>query len=218
MTTKQLFAAHEKDVLVTTFTQDNRMILSGGMDKKLKVSNTKGVVKHTVENFSGWVSSVAHVNQGKGSLFAVGSWDNKVRLYDNDFKFIRGIDSSIDSAVVSMASDDTGEILIVGHKNGLVNIWNLASDSSSQDTQIKKIDINADLNAICYDNQYLSFITLATSKGISVRDINGTQEVYGKTYGNNNACLSIAFDQSKQFLFAGFSDGIIRVYKFSEEK
>jgi len=36
------------------------------------------------------------------------------------------------------------------------------------------------------------------------------------THGSNTACLSLAWDATKTFLFAGFSDGIIRVYKYSQ--
>jgi guanine nucleotide-binding protein subunit beta-2-like 1 protein len=215
MSTKQLFTGHSKDVLTASFSQDNRMILSGGMDKSFKVWNTKGDDKFTSNQFNGWVSSLCHINQGKNSLLAVGSWDSKVRIFDSNFGFNRGIESPVDSAVVSMASDEEGDYLFVGQKNGSVKIWNLANETNESDTLKTTLDVNSDLNALAYESKYFTVLTLATAKGISVREIKGNNEVWSKSYGNNNACLSLAFDPSKNYLFAGFADGVIRVYKFS---
>jgi guanine nucleotide-binding protein subunit beta-2-like 1 protein len=217
MTTKQLFTGHGKDILTASFSQDNRMILSGGMDKSFKVWNTKGDDKFTSNQFNGWVSSLCHINQGKNSLLAVGSWDSKVRIFDSNFGFNRGIESPVDSAVVSMASDEEGDYLFVGQKNGSVKVWNLANEQNESDTLKTTMDVNADLNALAYESKYFTVLTLATSKGISVREIKGNVEVWSKSYGNNNPCLSLAFDPSKKYLFAGFADGVIRVYKFSYE-
>jgi guanine nucleotide-binding protein subunit beta-2-like 1 protein len=215
MSTRQLFTGHTKDVLTVSFSQDNRMILSGGMDKTLRFWNTKGDNKHTSNQFNGWVSSICHVRQGKDSLFAVGSWDSKVRLFDSELSFNRGIDA-VDYAVVGMNSDDEGEYLFVGQKNGAVKIWNLATDNNESDTLKQTLDANADLNALSFESTHFTILSLATSKGLSIREIKGNNELYTKTYGNNVSCLSLAWDAPKQHLFAGFSDGIIRVYRFDK--
>jgi guanine nucleotide-binding protein subunit beta-2-like 1 protein len=215
MTTRQLFTGHTKDVLTVAFSQDNRMILSGGMDKTLRFWNIKGDNKHTSNQFNGWVSSICSVKQGKDSLFAVGAWDSKVRLFDSELSFNRGIEAQ-DYAVVSMNSDDEGEYLFVGQKNGAVKIWNLASDNNEADTLKQTLDINADLNALSFESSHFTLLSLATSKGLSIREIKGNNEIYSKSYGNNVGCLSLAWDNDKTHLFAGFSDGIIRVYKFEK--
>jgi guanine nucleotide-binding protein subunit beta-2-like 1 protein len=226
MTTRQIFTGHTKDVLSVAFSQDNRMILSGGMDKTLRFWNTKGENKYISTNFQGWVSSMCHIRQGKDSLLAVGSWDSKVRIFDSELTFNRGIDAQ-DYAVVSMNSDDEGEYLFVGQKNGSVKIWNMANDQTESDTLKQTFDVNADLNALSYESKYFTVITLATSKGISVRDIKGQTELYSRSYGNKGkegkdddvvaGCLSLAWDATKTYLFAGFTDGVIRVYKFGYE-
>ena len=214
MTTRQLFTGHTKDVLSVAFSHDNRMIFSGGMDKTLRFWNTKGENKFTSNQFNGWVSSITHVKQGKDSLLAVGSWDSKVRIFDSDFSLNRGIDNN-DYAVVGMNTDDEGEYLFVGQKNGSVKIWNLASETNECDTLKQTLDVNADLNAISFESTYFTLISLATSKGLSIREIKGNNVIFEKSYGNNVACLSLAWDAKKEHLFAGFSDGFIRVYKFN---
>jgi|LauGreDrversion4_2_1035121.scaffolds.fasta_scaffold618494_2 guanine nucleotide-binding protein subunit beta-2-like 1 protein len=225
MKSQTTFIGHTKDVLSVSFSPDNRMILSGGMDKTLRFWNTVGENKYVSTNFNGWVSSMCHIRQGKDSLLAVGSWDSKVRVFDSELSFNRAIDA-LDYAVVSMNSDDDGEYLFVGQKNGSVKIWNLATNENESDTLKQTFDVNADLNAISYESKYFTVITLATSKGISVRDIKGQTELYSRSYGTKgsregkevfHACQCLAWDASKTYLFAGFTDGVIRVFKFGYE-
>lgn len=216
MTTKQLMTGHSKDVLSVAFSSDNRMILSGAMDKTLRFWNIKGENRFVSTQFNGWVSAVTNIRQGKDSLFAVGSWDSKVRIFDGELNYNRGIEA-LDYAVVSLDSDNEGDYLFVGQKNGTVKIWNMASDSNESDTLKSTLDINADLNALSFESDYFTVISLATSKGLSIREIKGNNEIYSKSYGNNVGCLSLAWDASKTYLFAGFTDGVIRVYKFSKD-
>jgi WD40 repeat protein len=154
-------------------------------------------------------------NKGKDSLLAVGSWDSKVRIFDSDFSLNRGIENN-DYAVVGMNTDDDGEYLFVGQKNGSVKIWNLASENNETDTLKQTLDVNADLNAISFESTYFTLISLGTSKGLSIREIKGNTAIFEKSYGTNVACLSLAWDANKEHLFAGFSDGFIRVYKFNK--
>jgi guanine nucleotide-binding protein subunit beta-2-like 1 protein len=228
MTCRQIFSGHTKDVLSVSFSHDNRMIFSGAMDKTLRFWNIKGENRFVSTNFNGWVSSICHVKQDdKEKLLAVGSWDSKVRIFDSELAFNRGIDSSSDYAVVSMSSDVEGEYLFVGQKNGTVKIWNLARSDKELDTLKTSFDVNADLNALSYESKYFTVLALATSKGISIRDIKSQSEIYSRSFGGKgakegkevfHACLSLAWDESKTYLFAGFADGVIRVYKFVEEK
>ena len=70
--TKQLFKGHTKDVLTACFANDNRMIISGGMDKTMRIWNSKGESRHESTDFSGWVSSLTLLKQGKDNFVAVG--------------------------------------------------------------------------------------------------------------------------------------------------
>lgn len=220
-----VFTGHTKDVLAVSISVDNRMIISGGMDKTMRFWNLKGENKYTSTNFNSWVSSMCHVRQDKDSQIAVGSWDSKVRIFDHELNYNRSIDA-LEYAVVSMTSDDDGEYLFVGQKNGSVKIYNLAANQNESDTLKQEFDIHADLNALSYESKFFTVISLATSKGISVRDIKGEVELYDRSYTtkgtkegkvNYYACNCLAWDPTKTYLFAGFTDGIIRVYKFTYE-
>jgi WD40 repeat protein len=224
--TKQLFTGHTKDVLAATFANDNRMIISGGMDKTMRIWNIKGENRHTSTDFNGWVSTLTHLKQGKEAYVAVGSWDNKVRIFDQkEYNLQRRI-GSIDYAVVSMATDDDGEFLFVGEKNGSVKIWNMGSGSEG-DTLKQTIEINCELSALSFESKYFSVISLATQKGLAIRDIKGNTNIFSYTPSKSAdtsksptcvSCKSLAWDQSRQYLFAGFSDGVIRVFRFTINK
>lgn len=48
-TTTRRFVGHTKDVLSVAFSSDNRQIVSGSRDKTIKLWNTLGVCKYTVQ-------------------------------------------------------------------------------------------------------------------------------------------------------------------------
>lgn len=226
MSTRTLFKGHTKDVLTVAFSSDNRLILSGAMDKTLRFWNSKGENKYVSDQFNGWVNSICDLRQGKNSLMAVGSWDNRVRLFDSEFVYKRGIDN-LDYAVVSMDTDEEGDYLFVGQKNGQVKIWNLCSEEGDEDQLKQTLDINANLNALSFEGKFFQIISLATSEGLSIREIKTNNQIFPpkkpsneqlpKSWGTDVACQSLCWDESKTYLFAGYNDGVIRVFKFKQE-
>lgn len=48
-TTTRRFIGHTKDVLSVAFSADNRQIVSGSRDKTIKLWNTLGVCKYTIQ-------------------------------------------------------------------------------------------------------------------------------------------------------------------------
>lgn len=47
-TIRQL-VGHKKDVLSVSVSQDDRQIITGGLDNEIKIWNTKGECKHTID-------------------------------------------------------------------------------------------------------------------------------------------------------------------------
>lgn len=187
------------------------MVLSGGMDRTLRYWNIKGELKYTSREFNGWVSCLTHIRQDKQSMLAVGSWDSQVRIFDKDYKYSRGVEG-FDYGIVSMATDEEGDFLFCGEKNGLIRVHNLLEGGK---TELKStIDVQADLNAISFEDKYYMAITSATSKGLKVNEVSKTSTTLFES-ALGGACLSLAWDESKKYLFAGFADGGIRVYQFN---
>ena len=52
--TTRRFHGHNHDVLSVAFSADNRQIVSGSRDKSIKLWNTLGVCKYTIQVFCFW--------------------------------------------------------------------------------------------------------------------------------------------------------------------
>jgi guanine nucleotide-binding protein subunit beta-2-like 1 protein len=50
------FTSHTKDVLSVAFSADNRQIVSGSRDRKIKLWNTLAQCKHTIDEVSGLIA------------------------------------------------------------------------------------------------------------------------------------------------------------------
>ena len=182
-----LFKGHTKDVLSVGFSHDERLIFSGGMDNSLKYWNTKGDLRYDNDRFNGWVSCILNIQKGKNNYIAVGCWDGTVKILNSEYNVDR-------------------EITVV--------VYNIQDEKSeNEEENIKqKIETGVDINAILFESKFFEIFAIGTSKGLQIRKIKGDKPVF---QDKNGACLSLCYDNTKSYLFAGFSDGNIRVYKTS---
>ncbi len=123
-----------------------------------------------------------------------------------------------------MTADDEGEFLFVGEKNGAIKIWNVTEEG---DTLKSSIDIGTSLFDLSFENRYFSVVSIASGKGLLIRDIKSGKDIYTFQPEPHVSCISLAWDISSNFsslkligtyLFAGFSDGVIRVFRFKDNK
>jgi hypothetical protein len=105
-----------------------------------------------------------------------------------------------------MASDDEGEFLFVGEKNGSIKIWSMGSGTEA-DTLKQTISVDSHLNALSFESKFFTLISLATENGLAIRDIKGNADIFNYPQVNNNRgkddqkpinCVSLAFDQSSK--------------------
>jgi guanine nucleotide-binding protein subunit beta-2-like 1 protein len=213
--TKKILKGHAKDILSVAFSADSRYIISGSMDNTLKVWNVNGEIKHDIaDQFKGWVSSITHVKrQDKNNLIAVGSWDQTVNLYEpKNFTFVSQI-QGFDYGVVSTDCDDEGEFMFTAEKNGKIRVHKVGNENVFEPKST--VDVNADLNAISFESKYYMVISCATSKGLMINKVNQLNKTDYTM--DASACHCLAWDASKEYLFAGFADGVIRVFQFKLE-
>ena len=66
------------------------------------------------------------------------------------------------------------------------------------------------LNSILFIDEFYEVVFVGSEKGLIIKGIRDD-----KTYKYNivEECLSLCFDKSKTYLFAGFKNGIIKVFK-----
>jgi len=216
--TKKILKGHTKDVLTVSFSPDSRLIYTGSMDNTVRVWNTEGEEKHLLTNFGGWVSCIQHTRRGKEgtNYVAVGSWDQTIKFFNSkNLEHVFSIDN-FEYGVVGTQSDEengeNGDFLFSGEKNGKIRVHKITDDN----VELKStIDVNADLNAISFENKHYMAISCATSKGLIINEVNKQNKTFYKKEGS--ACLSLAWDQKKEYLFAGFANGSIGVIKFKSE-
>ena len=209
-----LFKGHTKDVLCVGFSHDERLIFSGAMDNTLKYWNTKGDLRYDNNQFKGWVSCILNIQKGKTNYIAVGCWDGTVKILNNEYNVDREIPGG-EYAVTSLSTDDDGDFLFIVYKNGTVKVWNIQEEQNeNEEENIKQsIETGVDINAILFESKFFEIFAIGTSKGLQIRKVKGEKKpVFEEKHG---ACLSLCYDKSKSYLFAGFSDGVIRVYKTS---
>ena len=186
-----IFKGHTKDVLSVAFSHDERLIFSGSMDNSLKYWNTKGELRYDNNQFGGWVSCILNISKGK------------TKIPGGEY------------AVTSLSTDDDGDFLFIAYKDGTVKVWNIEEAASGKEEEnIKQtIETGVDINAILFESKFFEIFAIGTSKGLQIRKVKGEKKPVFQD--NVGACLSLCYDKSKDYLFAGYADGTIRVYKTS---
>ena len=211
---EKIFKGHTKDVLCIAFSHDERLIFSGGMDNTLKYWNTKGELRFDNNQFRGWVSCILNIQKGKSNYIAVGSWDGSVKILNSEYNIQREIPGG-EYAVTSLSADDQGDFLFIAYKNGTVKVMNIEEEASENEVK-QTIETGIDINAILFESKFFQIYALGTSKGLQIRRIKGAKKPDFED-NENGACLSLTYDKSKEYLFAGFADGTIKVYKTKNE-
>ena len=210
----QLFKGHTKDVLSVAFSHDERLIFSGSMDNTLRYWNTKGDLRYTNNQFKDWVSCILNIQKGKTNFIAVGCWDGTVKILNSEYNLDREIPGG-EYAVTSLSTDEDGDFLFIAYKNGTVKVYNIQEEASENEEENIKttIETGVDINAILFETKFFEIFAIGTSKGLQIRKIkNGNKPVFEDKSG---PCLSLAYDKTKEYLFAGYADGVIRVFKTS---
>jgi WD40 repeat protein len=184
------------------------------MDNTLRYWNTKGELKFENNQFKGWVSCILNISKGKQNYIAVGSWDGSVKILNSEYNIHREIPGG-EYAVTSISTDDQGDYLFIAYKNGTIKVMNFEEEESENDVK-QTIETGIDINAILFESKFFQIFALGTSKGLQIRRIKGSKKPEFED-NENGACLSLAYDKSKEYLFAGFADGTIKVYKTLNE-
>lgn len=219
------FVGHTHDVLSVAFSADNRQIVSGSRDKTLKLWNTLGECKHTIESTGGaddrahreWVNCVRFSpNTGNPSVVSGGS-DKLVKVWSlRDCKIrydLVGHTGYINSVTVS----PDGSLCASGGKDGVAMLWDLAEGK-----HLYSLEAGDIINALLFspDRYWLVAATNTSIKiwdlesKVLVTELNKNIQDFGvNALVPNPACISLAWSADGSTLFAGYTDGIIRVWQ-----
>jgi guanine nucleotide-binding protein subunit beta-2-like 1 protein len=221
--TKQ-FRGHKNDVLSVAFSPDNRQIVSGSRDRSIKLWNTIGIEKWTSSkenntSHKDWVTCVRFSPSSEQDPIIVSAgWDKRVKVIElttQKLKFnLRGHKTHINTVTVS----PDGSLCASGDKAGQAMLWDL-----NEGKPLSHLDAQSPINDLCFSpNRY--WLCAATDNGdIRIWDLESKQCVAELTVEsedeapNSNKkkpkCNCICWSGDGTTLYAGYSDGIIRVWK-----
>lgn len=238
--TSRRFVGHTKDVYTVSFSSDNRQIISAGADKGIKLWNTLAHCKFTSEanNHSDWVSclrysplrSASSTKDNIQPYFTSVGWDGKLKVWNTNFQ-IRYSFQAHENNINHVAVSPNRRYIVTGGKDKNVNIWDLLNLNSP----IRYFDAGSTVNQLAFNPEY-QIIAAATDSGVKVWDILAkedsshlisslTHDVERKGVKADKgpatrdvACTSLAWNNLGNRLFAGFADGVIKVWDVSVKK
>jgi len=220
--TKQ-FRGHKNDVLSVAFSPDNRQIVSGSRDRSIKLWNTIGIEKWTSSkenntSHKDWVTCVRFSPSSEQDPIIVSAgWDKRVKVIElttQKLKFnLRGHKTHINTVTVS----PDGSLCASGDKAGQAMLWDL-----NEGKPLSHLDAQSPINDLCFSpNRY--WLCAATDNGdIRIWDLESKQCVAELTVESEDEapsntkkpkCNCICWSGDGTTLYAGYSDGIIRVWK-----
>ncbi len=230
------FVGHEKDALACSFSADNRQIASGGRDHDLKIWNTVGDEKFTVEDekHGDWVSAVRFSPDTKSNTLATGSWDGTIKVWDSQSMSLQNTFVGHTNAVTTLAYAQKSCYLASGGKDGHIILWNIEQGKHLKH-RVHSAPINqvlfsttkywivaaADDGLVLWDlvnDQVISEISVNLgeddeSDEESDSDSDGKEKEKKVVEKKKVPCLSVAWSANGNFLYTGWADNTVRVYE-----
>ena len=202
-----------------SFSADNRKIVSGSRDKSIKLWNTLGVCKYTIqdEGHSDWVSCVRFSPNSSNPIIVSAGWDKLVKVWDlaNVRLKTNLIGHSGHLNCVTISPD--GSLCASGGKDGYAMLWDL-----HEGKHMHTLDEGDILNSLCFNpNEF--WLCVAVGPRIRIWDLESKSIVDELKPDVINMggkappaeCISLAWSADGSTLFAGYTDNLIRVWQVS---
>lgn len=234
--TSRIFVGHNKEVNSVSFSPDNRQILSCGADKEIKLWNTLADCKFTSDsqNHTDWVSEVryspivknAPKNQATfAPYFASVGWDGRLKVWSTNFQ-IRYTFKAHEGTINALSISPNGKYIATGGRDKKLNIWDVTEISNSS----REMDAGSSINCIAF-NPKLQWVAVGTENNVKIWDLMSTSlkpletleapalETKEGKQSKKKApqCTSITWNAVGKKLFAGYTDGSIRVWHVKAE-
>jgi len=236
--TVKRFIGHTKDVLSVAFSADNRQIVSGSRDHSIKLWNTLGVCKYTIavgddpkkgpekteEAHRDWVSCVRFSPAGASPLIVSAGWDKLVKVWTfNQWIKLRTNLIGHKGYVNAVTVSPDGSLCASGGKDGTAMLWDL-----TEGRHLSSLDASKVIYALCF-SPVRYWLCAATEADIKIWDLESKvlvvslslydmkpepvlKPILPESRAQPVQCISLAWSQSGSTLFAGYTDGIIRVW------
>lgn len=222
--TAQRLVGHKKDVLSVAVSQDDRQIITGGLDNKIKVWNVRGQCKHTVDKneHTDAVSRVKFYHGSKNPMVVTASWDKTIKVWDNLYMQLMYTMVGHKAQINSLDMVQRTSYLASGSRDGSIIIWDLVKGQYLTST-----DCDSPVNVVLF-SQKLYWLIIGTDEGIKVLNLPDQkflQTIQEVSINENDVnhrsthkpkylgCTALAWNKAGTHLYTGWTDNNIRVYK-----
>jgi len=219
--TVQQLNGHKRDVLAVAVSHDDRQIMTGGLDNQIKVWNTKGVCKHTVDKnqHTDAVSCVKFYHGQKTPIVVTASWDKSIKVWDNLYMQLMYTFTGHKAQINSIDMVQNSSYLASGSRDGTIMVWDLVNGKF-----LTSSDCESPVNVVLF-SQKLYWLIIGTDEGIKVLDLPSRtflQSITETSINQNDVafkskknlgCTSLAWNKAGNYLYSGWTDNNIRVYK-----
>jgi len=216
------FEDHTKDVLSVAFSADNRQIVSGSRDHTIKLWNTLAQCKFTIqeEGHSDWVSCVRFSPNIAQPIIVSCGWDKSVKVWNLANCKLKASHDKHTGYLNTVTVSPDGSLCASGGKDSKAMLWDLHDEK-----HLYTLDHSDIINALCFSpNRY--WLCAATGPFIKIWDLETKNmvdelkpEVVSQQASTRNVqpdCLSLAWSNDGQTLYAGYSDNTIRAWQVAQ--
>lgn len=162
------FVGHTKDVLSVAFSIDNRQIVSASRDRTIKLWNTLGECKYTIQEgdaHTDWVSCVRFSPNNLQPTIVSASWDRTVKVWNLTNCKLRNTLMGHNGYVNTVAVSPDGSLCASGGKDGVILLWDLAEGK-----RLYSLEAGAIIHSLCFSpNRY--WLCAATENSIKIWDL-----------------------------------------------
>jgi len=215
------FVGHSGDVMSVVFAPDNRRVISGSRDKTVKLWNILGQCKQTFPKVhKDWVSAVrcTPAAAGKDSQVVSASWDHSIKVWtplDSTRLNVAHNLAEHTGYINAISLSPDGSLCASGGKDGIVMLWDI-----NEGTNLTSHNGGDVINALAFSPIHY-WICIAMPTKIIVWDLVAKQvleeiELKEQPTGKMSVpiqCVSVAWSQDGNTLYAGYTDNTIRVYE-----
>uniref|UniRef100_A0A8C6V3J4 Small ribosomal subunit protein RACK1 n=1 Tax=Neogobius melanostomus TaxID=47308 RepID=A0A8C6V3J4_9GOBI len=204
--------------LSVAFSADNRQIVSGSRDKTIKLWNTLGVCKYTIqdEGHSEWASCVRFSPNSSNPIIVSCGWDKMVKVWNLANCKLKTNHIGHAGYLNTVTVSPDGSLCASGGKDGQAMLWDL-----NEGKHLYTLDSGDTINALCFSpNRY--WLCAATGPSIKIWMTSFMPSVFcddKEAVSDTNSkaeppqCTSLAWSADGQTLFAGYTDNLIRVWQ-----